>query len=274
MNIELSTRSVIYSIEEAIMTITLNREEKFNALGKGELKLLKQSLDLAAEDGSVRCVILRGSGKAFCSGIDIEEVSFNLSDEGSNFLERYFNPVLTTIMKMPKPVVVEVEGWVSGAGCGLALVSDFIVCSETSEFHFAYKDLGLVPNAGCAWLLPKLIGLSKSKQVLMSSGFMSAKEALDLGVVFELAPSQEVGAVSRQLAQNLSNSATLSLGECKRLISQSHLTSFEAYLESEQIAQTRLLKSMDIKAGVLSFLNNTKPTFIGGGSEISLWKNA
>src|SRR5215218_6789078 len=177
---------ILFSIENSIAYITLNRPEKYNVFNREMALALQKVLDECANDKSTRCVYITGAGKAFCAGQDLEEVVDPKGPGMNRILSEHFNPIILKIQRMQKPVIAAVNGVAAGAGANIALVCDVVVAAQSASFIQAFSKIGLIPDSGGTYFLPRLIGLQKASALAMLGDKISADEAERLGMIYKV----------------------------------------------------------------------------------------
>jgi len=180
-----NSTSILYTQEGGIATITLNRPSVFNSFNQEMIKSLQHHLDVAAQDVSVRAVVLTGTGKAFCAGQDLGEVLEEKEIDFNKIVQENYNPLVLKIRNMDKPVVAAVNGVAAGAGANLALACDIVVAKESTNFIQAFSKIGLIPDCGGTYFLPRLIGLQKATALMMLADKVSAAQAKEIGMIYE-----------------------------------------------------------------------------------------
>lgn len=256
---------VVTTVADQVATITLNRPEAMNALTLVMKAGLLEALERVRDDHAVRAVLLTGAGRAFCVGQDLREHSANL-EAGvglDDTVRSHYNPIVTTIMTMEKPVVAAVNGVAAGAGASLAFACDFRVAAEEARFVTAFGTIGLAPDSGASWTLPRLVGPAKAKELLMLGGEVDAAEALSLGLVTSVVPGASVAASARELAVRLAQGPTLAYGAIKQALDFSAAHSLEESLEMEAELQDTCAKSTDHIRATEAFLARRTPVFEG-----------
>jgi 2-(1,2-epoxy-1,2-dihydrophenyl)acetyl-CoA isomerase len=250
-------------VADAIATITLDRPEALNSLTV-PLKdgLLAAVLD-AGRDPAVRVVILTGAGRAFCAGQDLRErLEPDAAPLETEVRERY-NPLILAMRRLEKPIVGAINGVAAGAGASLAFACDVRIASEAASFVLAFGRVGLVPDSGATWLLPRLVGASKAAELALLNDPLSAADAERLGLVARVVPADALQAEARTLAWRLAASAPLALALTKRAIGRSADVSLEAALEYEAVLQGIAGATSDHREGMAAFLEKRPPRFRG-----------
>ena len=251
---------------EGVATVRLNRPEAMNALDLATKELLLQALQQVAEDPAVRCVVLTGSGRAFCVGQDLRE-HVGLLREGSDELFRtvpqHYNPIVELLATMPKPVIAAVNGVAAGAGAAFAFAADFRVMAQEAGMNLAFAGIALSCDSGSSWSLPRLVGPGKAKELLLLPRTIPAQECLDLGLVTRLVPAAGLQDAVDELASTLAAGPTLAYGCIRRAVAYSAGVPLSDALarEGEYMALTG--DSADHQAAVDAFLAKEQPVFTG-----------
>lgn len=256
--------TITTQIENKVATLTLNRPEVFNSFNREMALLLQGELDAAEKSPEVRAIVITGSGKAFCAGQDLKEVtSPELNPGFKKILEEHYNPIISRIRKIEKPVIGAINGVAAGAGANIALACDIVIASENASFIQAFSKIGLVPDSGGTFFLPRLIGFQKASALMMLGDKVSAKEAEKLGMVYKVVSAEIFSEEVTNIANTLANMPTKALGLTKRLLNQSLQNSLEEQLNLESKLQIESAQSEDYAEGVDAFVNKRKPTFKG-----------
>lgn len=253
--------TVLYEVRNQVAYITLNRPDKLNAFTEQLNKEIQTAVKNASRDKSVRALVLTGAGRAFCSGEDLSGVSEDM-DHGEVLRKRY-NPMLLELDRCEKPVIAAVNGVAAGAGMSLALACDFRVASDKASFVEAFIHVGLVPDAGNLYYLPRLIGHAKAMELAVFGEKVPAEKAKELGLVTEVIPMGEWDEKVAAFAERLANMPTKAIGLIKRNLKASWHSDLEEYLERDAQSQRIAGKTADHKEGVQSFLEKRKPVFKG-----------
>lgn len=249
-------------LRAAVFTITLNRPEVLNALNHQMADELRHALAQANRDEAVRCVLLTGAGRAFCSGQDVRE--FESADLSlGNLVRTRYIPLLRQLLALEKPVIAAIHGVAAGAGLSLALACDLRVASEDSTFVLAFSQVGLVPDCGATYLLPRVVGLARAFQLCYSAEPVPASEALQLGLVNWVVPSPELTSRAWQLARQLATGPTRAYGLAKRALLRNLNTHFADALEYEAMLQEAAGRTHDHREGVRAFRERRRPQFEG-----------
>src|SRR4051812_24358272 len=258
---------VLLSITDGVATITLNRAAAMNSLDVATKEALRDAVRQAADDPTVRCVVLTGTGRAFCVGQDLKEHVALLESGGSDMLFRtvpeHYNPIVTALATMPKPVIAAVNGVAAGAGASLAFACDFRVLSDRAGFNLAFAGIGLSCDTGSSWTLPRLVGRAKAIELLYEPRTIPAHESLELGLATRVVAADNLAAEVGTLAGRLAAGPTAAYGAIRRSVAYSAAHTFEESLafEAEMMQQTGATD--DHRRAVASFVAKETPTFQG-----------
>jgi 2-(1,2-epoxy-1,2-dihydrophenyl)acetyl-CoA isomerase len=248
---------------DGIARITLNRPEKFNSFCREMALALQSALDAAAADDSIRCVYLIGEGKAFCAGQDLAEAIDDNGIELSQIVSEHYNPIIQKMRSLPKPLVCAVNGVAAGAGANIALAGDVVVGSDSATFIQAFSKIGLVPDSGGTFILPRLIGFQKASALMMLGDKISAHEAERMGMLYKVYAADTFADESWKLALTLASMPTKGLALTKDLLNQSWSNTLDAQLALEGTMQVKAADSFDYREGVNAFLEKRPAVFIG-----------
>lgn len=258
---------VLYEAEDGVARITLNRPDAMNALDLATKEALKSAIARAADDETVRAVVITGSGKAFCVGQDLREHVAALDskplEEVWSTVPEHFAPIAAGIAQMDKPVIAAVNGVAAGAGASIAFVCDFRVVADNAGFNTAFTGIALSCDTGASWTLPRLVGHDKALELLMMPRTVSAEEALELGMATRVVPADELEATVAQLAGALAAGPTLAYGAVRRSVAYGATHTLEETLAFEGDMMARTGGSHDHRNAVASFVGKQKPTFEG-----------
>jgi 2-(1,2-epoxy-1,2-dihydrophenyl)acetyl-CoA isomerase len=252
-----------YEVSEQVATITLDRPDALNSLTVPLKRDLFDAFKTAARDPDVRVVVLTGSGRAFCAGQDLRErLEPDAAPLAVEVRERY-NPIVRAMVELDKPIVGVINGVAAGAGASLAFACDIRIAAEGATFVLGFGRVGLVPDSGATWLLPRLIGASKATELALTNDPLSAVDAERLGLVAKVVPADELAAASRQLAARLAAGAPRALALTKRAMRRALESSLEETLEYEADLQGVAGRSRDHGEGIAAFIEKRSPRFEG-----------
>ena len=249
-----NSTSILYTQEGGIATITLNRPSIFNSFNHEMIKALQHHLDVAAQDASVRAVVLTATGKAFCAGQDLGEVLDEKEIDFNKIVNENYNPLVLKIRNMDKPVVAAVNGVAAGAGANLALACDIVVAKESANFIQAFSKIGLIPDCGGTYFLPRLIGFQRAAALMLLADKVSAEQAKEIGMIYDYFADDTFDAEVDKIAHKLANLPTKGLAYTKKLLNQSFQNSIEEQLKQEGLFQAKAGNTADYKEGVDAFL--------------------
>ncbi|QXP77754.1 MULTISPECIES: enoyl-CoA hydratase-related protein [Winogradskyella] len=257
-------KSILLKIENKIAYITLNRPEVFNSFNREMAFLLHDTLDACETNDEVRAIVLTGNGKAFCAGQDLKEVTDpDLNPGFKKILEEHYNPIITRIRAIKKPVIAAVNGVAAGAGANIALACDIVVAHEKVSFIQAFSLIGLVPDSAGTFFLPRLIGFQKALALAMLGDKISAEEAEKMGMIYKMIPLESFEEDVNKLALKLAKMPTKALGMIKELFNKSMTNDLESQLALESKLQIEAAQSEDYKEGVAAFIEKRQPNFKG-----------
>jgi len=254
--------TILFEKENGIATITLNRPQALNAFIPQMNKEVLEALRDGERDSAVRCFMLTGAGRAFCAGQDLKgRTPEQKGSLGASLREKY-NPMIRQIRQMEKIVIAAVNGVAAGAGCNLALSCDLRVASEEAKFIQSFVRVGLAPDSGGSFILPRLVGLSKAMELLLLGEPVEAHEALRIGLVAKVFPAAEFTKSVREIAERVAR-APRGIGLIKRAVNHAVLPQVESDLEYEAYLQEIAGRSADYDEGVRAFLEKRTPVFTG-----------
>ncbi|MES2410037.1 MAG: enoyl-CoA hydratase-related protein [Bacteroidota bacterium] len=260
----MSNNSIEINIENSVAWITLNRPEVFNSFNREMALSLQNKLDACSKDGNVRAIVITGSGKAFCAGQDLKEVTTPEINPGfRKILEEHYSPIIQKIRTIEKPIIAAVNGVAAGAGANIALACDIVVASEHASFIQAFSKIGLIPDSGGTYFLPRLIGFQKASAIMMLGDKISALEALNMGMIYKIIAPGIFEEEVQNLAATLAKMPTTALGLTKRALNASMNNSLEQQLALESDLQIQASSSYDYNEGVTAFVEKRTPDFKG-----------
>ncbi len=255
--------TILYHIEDGIAFITLNRPDKLNSFNREMALLLQHYLDESASLKEVRCIFITGAGKGFSAGQDLAEVVDPEGPGMDKILSEHFNPIIKKIRNIPKPVIAAVNGVAAGAGANIALACDIVVATASASFIQAFSKIGLIPDSGGTYTLPRLIGLQRASALMMLGDKLSAQEAFQMGMIYKVYDNENFIGESICLANTLSVMPTKALAYIKHALNQSFDNNMETQLQLEDDYQQKAASTKDFKEGVAAFLEKRIPIFKG-----------
>lgn len=257
-------KSIITNINNGVATLTLNRPEVFNSFNREMALLLQKQLDAFGENPEIRAIVITGSGKAFCAGQDLKEVTTPELHPGfKKILEEHYNPIIERIRAINKPIIAAVNGVAAGAGANIALACDIVVASEKASFIQAFSKIGLVPDSGGSFYLPRLIGFQRASALMLLGDKVAAQQARELGMVYKVFEPETFQQQALDLAQEMAQMPTKALGLTKQLLNASFNNTLDQQLTLESTLQIQAANSNDYKEGVTAFVEKRKPNFKG-----------
>jgi 2-(1,2-epoxy-1,2-dihydrophenyl)acetyl-CoA isomerase len=245
----------------AVATITLARPERLNALSGQTVDELRSAVEESGRSGA-RCLLITGEGRGFSSGADLASGG-GLPEDAGAALEKHFNPLIEAIFALPIPVVAAVNGAAAGAGCSLALAADVVVAARSAYFVQAFVNIGLVPDAGATWLLPRLAGRARAMEMMMLGERISAEQAQAWGMISRVVDDEHFASEAVLLATNLAQGPTRALGLIRRLARHAEQLPLSEALAAERTAQREAGETQDFRAAVVAFLQKQQPRFEG-----------
>jgi 2-(1,2-epoxy-1,2-dihydrophenyl)acetyl-CoA isomerase len=259
--------TLLFETADGIATVTLNRPDVLNSFNAEMRRELTAAFAEIQGDSTVRAVILTANGRGFCAGQDLRE-RLDAYDTGQapvlgETLRREYNPLILAMRRLPKPIVGAINGVAAGAGCSLALACDLRVASEQASFLEAFVRIGLVPDSGSSFFLPRLIGMARAAEMMFLADPMPAAQALELGLVNRVVPADQLQPAARELALRLAQLPTRAIGQAKRQLNLALSAGLEAVLDEEADGQAMASQTGDHVEGVKAFLEKRPPAFTG-----------
>ncbi len=254
---------IISELKNNVMLITLNRADKFNSFNREMAFQLHEALDNAEKNETVRAIVLTGTGKAFCAGQDLAEAIDPNGPGIAKIVDEHYNPIILRLRNIEKPIIAAVNGVAAGAGANIALACDIVTATHSASFIQAFSKIGLIPDSGGTFFLPRLIGFQKASALMMLGDKVSATEAQHMGMIYKVLSDETFMEDVLKLAETLSNMPTKAIGFTKRLLNQSMTNDLSAQLLHEGNLQVEAADSYDYKEGVNAFLEKRKAEFKG-----------
>lgn len=254
---------ILSKIERGVLTVTFNRPEKFNSFVREMALDLQAVLDDAESNKDVRCILLTGSGKAFCAGQDLGEAMDPDGPELTKIVSEHYNPIVSRIRKIEKPIVAAVNGVAAGAGANIALMCDIVVATESASFIQAFSKIGLIPDSGGTYTLPRIIGFQKASALMMLGDKVSATEAERLNMIYRVFADADFESEVEKLTSKLAQMPTKGLGLTKRALNCTFDNNLKEQLSLEDDLQAQAGNTYDYQEGVNAFLEKRKPIFKG-----------
>lgn len=259
----MASETILFELSGSVARITLNRPSVFNSFNREMSLALQHVLDECAHNNDVRAVYLSGEGKAFCAGQDLQEALDPQGPGITRIVEEHYNPIIMRLRSMEKPIVAAVNGVAAGAGANIALAADVVVARKSALFIQAFSSIGLVPDSGGTFILPRLIGWQKASALMMLADRIGAEEAERVGMIYKWFEDDQFADESWKIAEKLSQLPTRGLGYTKRLMNMSFANDLEQQLTAEAELQTMAAGTHDFREGVAAFLEKRKPAFKG-----------
>ena len=253
---------ILFEIKDAIAFITFNRPVKLNAFNR-EMALMLQEKLHECRSNEIRCVLITGAGKAFSAGQDLAEVTDPGGQGMQRILSEHYNPIVSRIRKLAKPVVAAVNGVAAGAGANIALCCDIVVAAESASFIQAFSKIGLIPDSGGTFMLPRLIGWQKASALMMLGEKVAAPEAERIGMIYKIFKDDVFLENAINIARFLADMPTKGLAFTKQALNMSFTSNFDEQLNDEDILQQKAAATKDYREGVTAFMEKRKPGFTG-----------
>jgi 2-(1,2-epoxy-1,2-dihydrophenyl)acetyl-CoA isomerase len=255
--------SILLEIQSGVAFITLNRPDKLNSFNREMALLLQKTLDDCAANNEVRCIYLTGAGKGFCAGQDLAEVVDPQGPGMQKILSEHYNPIIERIRNINKPVVAAVNGVAAGAGANIAFACDIVVSISSANFIQAFSKIGLIPDSGGTFTLPRLIGMQRASALMMLGDKVNATDALQMGMLYKVFDESLFEIESKKIATTLSQMPTKALGYIKQALNASASNNLTQQLALEDELQQKAASTNDFKEGVNAFLEKRLPVYKG-----------
>jgi 2-(1,2-epoxy-1,2-dihydrophenyl)acetyl-CoA isomerase len=254
---------LLYGHSEGTATICLNRPEVYNALNDEITFELQEALKVVAKEDAVRVVVLTGEGKAFCAGQDLKASPAGAKRSFMDSLSKRYNPIVRAMRSLPKPLVCRLNGVAAGAGCSLALACDMIIASEEATLIEVFINIGLVPDSGSSFFLPRLVGMAKAFELCTMGSKTTAAEALALGLINRAVPREQLDSTVKEYTDYFATAPTKAIGLIKKMLQKSAHATLDEMLDYEAYCQEIAGSSADYREGVAAFLGKRKANFSG-----------
>ncbi|EPU3839567.1 2-(1,2-epoxy-1,2-dihydrophenyl)acetyl-CoA isomerase PaaG [Providencia stuartii] len=257
---------ILTTRENGVLTITLNRPDRLNSFNDEMHRQLSDVLKIAERDDTVRCLVITGAGRGFCAGQDLNDRNVSVSEQAPDLgysVETFYNPLIRRLTSLPKPIICAVNGVAAGAGAAIALAGDIVIAAKSASFIQSFCRLGLVPDSGGSWFLPQLAGHARAMGMALLGDKISAEQALQWGMIWQVTENDELTTTVNQLAQHLATQPTYGLGLIKKAIYRAATNTLDEQLDLERDLQRLGGRSEDYREGVDAFLNKREPKFKG-----------
>jgi 2-(1,2-epoxy-1,2-dihydrophenyl)acetyl-CoA isomerase len=258
--------NIIFEVADGVGILTLNRPQSLNSFNTEMHEEIRVAFKQVRDDAAIRCLIITGSGRGFCAGQDLSDRAVSAQDGAPDLgesVEKYYNPLIRGIMTLPKPVICAVNGVAAGAGASLALACDIVLAARSASFVQVFCKIGLVPDSGGTWNLPRAVGLARARGLALLGDKLSAEKAEAWGMIWRCTDDDKLQDEALQLARHLATQPTKGLGMIKKLLTESAGNSLHLQLELEKQAMSTLSRSHDYQEGVAAFLEKRAPYFKG-----------
>lgn len=256
-------KTIEHYIEDKVCIIKLNRPNVFNSFNKEMAMQMQAILDDCEENKEVRAILLTGQGKAFCAGQDLQEITDPSGPELSVIVREHYNPIIKRIRNIEKPIVCAVNGVAAGAGANIALACDITIAGKSAAFIQAFSKIGLIPDSGGTFFLPRIIGMQKATALMMLADKVMADDAEKMGMIYKVCSDESLMEETLKVTKKLASLPTIGLGLTKRALNKSMANNLTAQLALEDELQTAAGKTYDYNEGVAAFLEKRIPNFKG-----------
>lgn len=258
--------NIEFSLQEGLATLTLNRPDRLNSFTTEMHKEVKAVFKDIKRNKDIRCLLITGNGRGFCAGQDLSDRAVSVGDEAPDLsasIENNYNPLIRNITALPLPVICAVNGVAAGAGANIALACDIVLAAKSASFIQSFNKLGLVPDSGGTWILPKLVGHARAMRLCLLGEKVPAQDALEMGMIAQVCDDESLMRQANQLGQQLAKAPTMGLGLIKRALQASSSNTFEQQLDLERDLQGIAGRSNDYREGVAAFMAKREPNYKG-----------
>jgi len=262
MNVE----NITFTVEEGVAVLTFNRPQTLNSFTVAMHQEVAAAVARARDDSAIRCLVLTGAGRGFCAGQDLGDRAVAGDDAPPDLgdsVEKYYNPLIRNIMTMQKPVICAVNGVAAGAGASIALACDIVLAAKSAKFVQVFCNIGLVPDSGGTFNLPRAVGLPRAKGLALLGDKLPAEQAEQWGLIWRAVDDESLMDEALEMARHLAKQPTRGLANIKRLLNNSFSTPLHEQLEQEKMTMRELGRSADYREGVAAFMGKRKPEFTG-----------
>jgi len=258
--------TIEFDLEGGVATLALNRPERLNSFNEQMHQEVREALSVVEQDQAVRALLITGNGRGFCAGQDLSDRSVapgaEVPDLGSS-IETWYNPLIRALQRLPMPVIAAVNGVAAGAGANIALACDLVIAARSASFTQAFCKIGLVPDSGGTWQLPRLVGMARAKGLSMLGDKLSAEQAAAWGLIWQCVDDDALRSTATDLARHLATQPTRGLALIKQALNQSFDNDLETQLDVERDLQREAGRTEDYREGVAAFMEKRAPQFKG-----------
>lgn len=258
--------TIEFSVENGVAELTLNRPDSLNSFNQQMHAEVREAMQRVIDEPEIRCLLLTGNGRGFCAGQDLGDRAVSSDGEAPDLgesVEKNYNPLIRSIMNLPKPVICAVNGVAAGAGANIALACDIVLAARSASFIQAFCKLGLVPDSGGTWNLPRAVGLPRARGLALLGDKLPAEKAEAWGLIWQCVDDEALMDEARKMAAHLATQPTKGLGRIKQMLNAATAHDLDTELEAERAAMQELGRSADYAEGVAAFMEKRKPEFKG-----------